>query len=76
MIIVPVGRWVGEPVVKWSVVGWSVVGGWVVGEFNKTLQLSKSSMKPQKTTGQPKDPWLATRAPHSHSTTPQADGQN
>ena len=65
MIIVPVGRWVGEPVVKWSVVGWSVVG-----EFNKTLQLSKSSMKPQKTTGQPKDAWLATRAPQSHSTTP------
>ena len=65
MIIVPVGRWVGEPVVKWSVVGWSVVG-----EFNKTLQLSKSSMKPQKTTGQPKDPWLATGAPQSHSTTP------
>ena len=65
MIIVPVGRWVGEPVVKWSVVGWSVVG-----EFNKTLQLSKSSVKPQKTTGQPKDPWLATRAPQSHSTTP------
>ena len=65
MIIVPVGRWVGEPVVKWSVVGWSVVG-----EFNKTLQLSKSSMKPQKTTGQTKDPWLATRAPQSHSTTP------
>ena len=65
MIIVPVGRWVGEPVVKCSVVGWSVVG-----EFNKTLQLSKSSMKPQKTTGQPKDPWLATRAPQSHSTTP------
>ena len=26
-------------------------------------------MKLQKTTGQPKDPWLATRAPHS--TTPQ-----
>ena len=65
MIIVPVGRWVGEPVVKWSVVGWSVVG-----EFNKTLQLSKSSMKPQKTTGQAKDLWLATRAPQSHSTTP------
>ena len=56
MIIVPVGRWVSEPVVKWSVVGWSVVGGWVVGDFNKTLQLSKSSMKRQKTTGQPKDP--------------------
>ena len=29
------------------------------------LQLSKNSMKFQKTTGQPKDPWLATRAPHS-----------
>ena len=29
-----------------------------------------------KTTDQPKDPWLATRAPHSHSTTPQAHGQN
>ena len=36
------------------------------------LQLSDSSIKPQKTTGQPKDPWLATRALHSHSTTPQA----
>ena len=40
------------------------------------LQLSESSMRPQKTTGQPKDPWLATRAPHSHNTTPQAHGQN
>ena len=34
------------------------------------LQLSENSrLKLQKTTGQPKDPWLATRAPHS--TTPQ-----
>ena len=33
-------------------------------------------MKPQKTTGQPKDPWLATRAPQRHNTTPQAHGQN
>ena len=38
------------------------------------LQLSDSSIKLQKTTGQPKDPWLATRALHSHSTTPQAHG--
>ena len=38
------------------------------------LQLSKNSMKFQKTTDQPKDPWLATRAPHS--TIPQAHGQN
>ena len=29
------------------------------------LQLSENSMKFQKTTGQPKDPWLVTRAPHS-----------
>ena len=40
------------------------------------LQLGESSMKPQKTTGQPKDPLLATRAPHSHSIIPQAHGQN
>ena len=39
-------------------------------------QLSESSVKPQKTAGQPKDPWLATSAPHSHSTTLQAHGQN
>ena len=38
------------------------------------LQLSENSMKFQKTTGQPKDPWLATRAPHS--TMPQVHGQN
>ena len=38
------------------------------------LQLSKDSMKFQKTTGQPKDPWLATRAPHSTMT--QVHGQN
>ena len=31
-------------------------------------------MKPQKTTGKPKDPWLATRA--SHNITPQVHGQN
>ena len=40
------------------------------------LQLSESSMKPQKTTDQPKDPRLATREPHSDSTIPQAHGQN
>ena len=40
------------------------------------LQLCENSMKFQKTTGQPKDPWLATRAPHRHNTTPQAHGQN
>ena len=40
------------------------------------LQLGESSMKPQKATGRPKDPWLATRTPHSHSTTPQAHEQN
>ena len=40
------------------------------------LQLSESSMKPQKTTDQPKVPWLATRAPHIHSTTPLAHGWN
>ena len=33
----------------------------------------RSSMKLQKTTGQPKDPWLSTRVPHS--TTPQVHGQ-
>ena len=42
----------------------------------QALKRKESSMKPQKTTGQPKDPWLATRAPHSHSTAPQAHGQN
>ena len=40
------------------------------------LQLSESSIKPQKTTDQPKVPWLATRAPHIHSTTPLAHGWN
>ena len=40
------------------------------------LSLGETSMKAQKTTGQPKDPWLATRAPDSVSTTPQAHGQN
>ena len=38
------------------------------------LQLSEDSMKFQKTTGQPKDPWLATRTPHS--TIPHVHGQN
>ena len=38
------------------------------------LQQCENSMKFQKTTGQPKDPWLATRAPHS--TMPQVHGQN
>ena len=39
------------------------------------LQLSENSMKLQKTTkDQPKDPWLATRTPHS--TNPQVHGQN
>ena len=40
------------------------------------MLLSENSRKLQKTTGQPKDPWLATRAPHSTSTTPQVHGQN
>ena len=38
------------------------------------LLLNENSMKPQKTTGKPKDPWLATRA--SHNKTPQVHGQN
>ena len=38
------------------------------------LQLGENFMKFQKTTGQPKDPWLATRAPHS--TMSQVHGQN
>ena len=42
----------------------------------KPMKPQKSSMKPQKTTGQPNDPWLTTRAPHSHNTTPQAHEQN
>ena len=42
----------------------------------QALKPKESSMKPQKTTGQPKDPWLTTRTPHSHSTAPQAHGQN
>ena len=36
------------------------------------MVLSENSRKFQKMTGQPKDPWLATRAPHS--TTPQVHG--
>ena len=42
--------------------------------LNPILQLSENSMKFQKTTGQPKGPWLATTA--SHSTIPQVHGQN
>ena len=38
------------------------------------LQLSENSMKLQKTTGQPKEPWEATRA--SHITSSQVHGQN
>ena len=38
------------------------------------MLLSENSMKLQKTTGQPKDPWLATR--ESHKKTPQIYGQN
>ena len=38
------------------------------------LQLSENSIKFQKTTGKPKDPWLATRA--SQSTIHQVHGQN
>ena len=42
--------------------------------MNMLLQLSENSrLKLQKMTGQPKDPWLATRVPHS--TTPQVRGQ-
>ena len=40
------------------------------------LQLRKSSVFLQKTIAQQKDPWLATRAPHSHRTLPQAHGKN
>ena len=38
------------------------------------LQLNKNSMKFQKATGPPKDPWLATRTPHS--TISQLQGQD
>ena len=43
-------------------------------QSTQMLQLSKNPMKLQKKTGQPKDPWLATRAPNS--TTPQVHGQS
>ena len=46
----------------------------ILRQTTRILQLSENRMKFQKTTGQPKDPWLATRAPHS--TIPQVHGQN
>ena len=46
----------------------------ILRQTTRILQLSENCMKFQKTTGQPKDPWLATRAPHS--TIPQVHGQN
>ena len=46
----------------------------ILRQTTRILQLSENSMKFQKTAGQPKDLWLATRAPHS--TIPQVHEQN
>ena len=46
----------------------------IIRQTTSIHQLSENSMKFQKMTGQPKNPWLVTRAPHS--TIPQVHGQN